>query len=104
MEKNARRKEIIDYIGEDAAAFYSELVDDMLFIEEQLVTLKGYPFIKVHPEDPARQKATPAAKMYKELMQQYTNIIKTIEHVTPDSGKNKEESPLRTYLKTGEGL
>lgn len=73
------------------------LVADMVFLEEQLTELRKYPFIKVHPEMPELQKATPAAKQYKELLQQYTNIVKVLSKASDDKGA-VEESPLRKWV------
>lgn len=53
-------------------------VDEMIFIEDKLEYLKTLPFIKVHKEKPELQKATPAAKQYKELMQNYLYMTKIL--------------------------
>lgn len=92
----SRREELLSLV-EDTPALV-KLVDEMLYLEERIGELKKLPFIKVHPKDPSRQKATPAAKQYKELLQQYTNIIKTI---TRASGIDdvEEESPLRAWVR-----
>lgn len=73
------------------------LIDDIVFIEDQLAILKKYPFIKVNPKDPTQQKPTPAAKQYKELLQQYNNCIKIFLSVLSTVEK-AETSPLREYL------
>lgn len=73
------------------------LIDDIVFIESQLTELKKYPFIKVNPKDPTQQKPTPAAKQYKELLQQYNNCIKIFLGVLSTVEK-AESSPLRDYL------
>lgn len=73
------------------------LIDDIVFIESQLQELKKYPFIKVNPKDPTQQKPTPAAKQYKELLQQYNNCIKIFLGVLSTVEK-AESSPLRDYL------
>ena len=73
------------------------LLTEMVFLEEQLDSLRKLPFIKVHPKYPDVQKATPAAKQYKELLQQYTNIIKVISRTTGDDAEG-EESPLRKWV------
>ena len=36
------------------------------------------PFISVHPKNPALQKKTEAAKLYKELCANYANIIRIL--------------------------
>ena len=71
--------------------------DDIVFIEDQLAVLKKYPFIKVNSKDPTQQKPTPAAKQYKELLQQYNNCIKIFLGVLSTVEK-AETSPLREYL------
>lgn len=73
------------------------MLEDLAFIECQLSELRKLPFIRVNPNDPSQQKATPAAKMYKELLQQYNNCIKIMLGVL---GKidNGDISPLREYL------
>ena len=90
-----RRKELIDYVGSEE--IYGNLVDEMVFLEEQLQDLRKLPMIKVNPKNPAMQKATPAQKMYKEFLQQYTNIIKTL--AKQGESDTEEESPLRKFVK-----
>lgn len=53
-------------------------ISEMVFIETKLEYLKTLPFIKVHKEKPELQKATPAAKQYKELMQNYLYMTKIL--------------------------
>ena len=53
-------------------------LEEMIFIEKKLEYLKTLPFIKVHKEKPELQKATPAAKQYKELMQNYLYMTKIL--------------------------
>ena len=73
------------------------LLGEIVFLEERLTELKKYPFISVNPKNPAQQKPTPAAKQYKDFLQQYSNCIKILLGVL---GKieNAETSPLREYL------
>ena len=73
------------------------LIDDIVFIEEHLRSLRELPFIRFDRQRPQIQKATPAARQYKEFLQQYNNCIKILVSVlrrdTPE-----EESPLRAWL------
>ncbi len=73
------------------------LLEDIVFLEERLNELRQYPFITVNPKNRAQQKSTPAAKQYKEFLQQYNNCIKILLGVL---GKieNAETSPLREYI------
>lgn len=91
-----RKEELLKIINGNEALV--PLVDEVLFLEGQLTELKKLPFIKYHPRDPTKQKATPAAKQYKEFLQQYTNCIKVISHATGQDEKD-EESPLRKWVK-----
>lgn len=76
------------------------LIDEVVFIEKQLVELKKLPFIKVHPQNPTMQKPTAAAKQYKELLQQYNNSIKVLCSMFHKGKDDNDESPLRMYLRT----
>lgn len=78
-----------------------QLVEEIAFIEDQLKELKKMPFIAVNPKNPQQQKSTPAAKLYKELLQQYNNSLKIILRMTGDA-ESTEESPLRKWLKSRE--
>lgn len=73
------------------------LITELCFLEERLAVLRSYPHIKVHPADPTRQKVTPAGKQYKEMLQQYLNVIKTFDKLL-GSSEGEEISPLREYL------
>ena len=90
-----RRKELLEIVGEDIALI--PLVEEMVYLEEQLDTLRDLPKIKVHPTDKSKQKATPAAKMYKEYLQQYVNVVKLLIKAT-GADESEEISPLRKWL------
>lgn len=92
-----RREEIERYIGSNID-LYQPLVEDMIFLENQLIELRKYPFLRVNPKDPAMQKATPAAKQYKELLQQYLNAMRTLERISVGKVVEGDVSPFRKYL------
>jgi len=98
-----RREELVSLIGEDSLELVSEVVDEIIFLEAKLTELKKLPFIQVHPQDATKQRNTPAAKMYKEFLQQYINCVKLIEGVIYREkrleGDEVEESPLRKWFK-----
>lgn len=91
-----RKEELLKVIEHDPALV--PLIDEVIFLEGQLEELKKLPFIKIHPKDPTKQKATPAQKQYKELLQQYVNIIRVLIRAT-GTDENDEESPLRKWVK-----
>lgn len=91
-----RKEELLKVIEHDPTLI--PLIDEIIFLEGQLEELKKLPFIKIHPKDPTKQKATPAQKQYKELLQQYVNIIRVLIRAT-GTDENDEESPLRKWVK-----
>lgn len=90
---------IINQSGAENVIKAAQLVDEIVFIEEQLVELKKLPFIAVNPKNPMQQKTTPAAKQYKELLQQYNNSLRLLFRLSGDFGESEEESPLRKWIK-----
>lgn len=104
----SRKDELLELIGEDSTEVVKEIVEEIIFIERKLVELKKLPFIEVHPKNPTKQRNTPAAKMYKELLQQYLNCIKVIENVIYKEkrldGENIEISPVREWFENYSGL
>lgn len=76
-----RRKEIDDIfkdIDKNEKQLIDPLIDEVVFLEEQMIELKKYPFIKVHPDNSSLQKKTEASKLYKEYMQSYMNAIRIL--------------------------
>lgn len=97
-----RKKELLkvfEGLDDSVKTVILPMVDDMVFLETKLNELKALPFIRINPKNPSQQKTTPAAKMYKELLQQYNNCIKILCSVI-NRNDIEEDSPLRSYLKT----
>ena len=96
----SRKEELMKVFSEidDVKEVITPLIDDVIFLEEQLTELRKLPFIRVNPNNSADQKATPAAKQYKEFLQQYNNCIKIMCSVITKNG-GEEESPLRAFMK-----
>lgn len=90
-----RKDELLKLINNDITLI--PLIDEVVYLEEQLDYLRSLPKIKVNPKNPTQQKATPAAKMYKELLQQYSNIIKILLKAT-GADTDSEDSPLRRWM------
>ena len=95
---DGRRQELLGLVSEDMKA--QELIDEILFLEDQLKGLKKLPFINVNPKNPMQQKATPAARLYKELLQQYNASLRLLYRLGGKIGEEvEEESPLRKWAK-----
>lgn len=98
-QKQTRKEELLQVFDQmdDQKGIIAPLIDDVVFLEDQLQDLRKLPFIRVNPSDPSQQKATPAAKQYKELLQQYNNCIKILTGILRKDAA-EEESPLRAFL------
>ena len=77
------------------------LVEEMMYLEKELSKLRTLPKIRVTKRDKYNQKPTAASKLYKEYLQQYLNVIKTLSKIT-DCEEDEEESPLRAWLRKRE--
>lgn len=91
-----RRAELLKFIDNDANLI--PMVDRLLFLEQKLEELEKLPLIRINPKNPEQQKATAAAKLYKEFLQQYVNVFKALEKAT--GADEAEESPLRKWAKS----
>lgn len=94
---NNRRDELMKVLNDANNSVVSPLIDEILYLEDQLNYLRDLPKIRVNPADNSQQKATPAAKLYKEYLQQYLNAIKLLSGVTK-TDVDTEESPLRKWV------
>lgn len=100
MELKNRADELNELCAElddSAKIAVSQLIEELVFLEQRLRELRQYPFICVNKANPIQQKPTPAAKQYKEFLQQYNNCVKILLSVTGKEGST-ETSPLREYL------
>lgn len=94
-----RKEELIQIFDqiEDTKGVILPMIDDVVFLEDRLAELRKLPFIRINPNNNAEQKVTPAAKQYKELLQQYNNCIKILTGALRKD-TSEEESPLRAFL------
>ena len=94
-ERAAELLKIAAAKGDESQA--RELVEDIDFLEQRLRELRKLPFLRVDPNNPERQKTTPAARQYKELLQQYNNSMKLFMKICGDITEDEVESPLRAW-------
>lgn len=93
-----RREELLKIIDNDTRL--TVLVDEIIFLEEQLEALQKLPFIRINPKDPSIQKATAASRQYTQLSAQYNSAIRTLVSVSGGNDENDKESPLREWVKS----
>lgn len=97
MEREKQLQEITKSLDKDVLLLMNPLIENIIFLENQLDYLKSLPFILVSSKDPSKQKTTPAYKQYKDLSQTYINSLKVINGALGIDGE-QETSPLRQYM------
>lgn len=98
----SRKDELIAIFGDvdsNVLTIVEPMIDDLIFIEKQLIELREKPFIRCHPKDPSVQKQTPASKLYKDLLAQEKDIVRILCSQLHKGSSDDAESPLRAYLK-----
>lgn len=78
MDRRKQLDEIFRNVDEDQKQLVDNLIDEVIFLEDKMRELKKLPFIAIHPDNPARQKITSAAKLYKEHSQSYMNAVRIL--------------------------
>ena len=78
MDRREQLDKIFENVEDDKKQLVDKLLDEVVFLENKMTELKSMPFINVHPKNPALQKTTPAAKLYKECSQSYMNAIRIL--------------------------
>lgn len=97
-DTEARRRELLSYfsaISESKRSVIIPLIDEFLFLEEELQKLRSLPLIRIHPKNPARQEITPAGKLYKEYMQSYLNALKVLQKTLYMEGETGESALVK---------
>lgn len=78
VTRREQLEEIFKNVEEDQKQLVSRLLDEVVYLEDTMTELKKLPFINIHPTNPALQKITAAAKLYKECSQSYMNAIRIL--------------------------
>ena len=102
MNRKEEILQLIDNNNTKSVKVISEIIDDFVFLEEQLKELRKLPQILVNKENPALQKLTPAAKLYKEYLVQYSNLVKIILSAIDEEVTEDEESVISQFFKNQE--
>lgn len=97
MTRREELNQVFKDVNENEKTLIKPLIDEVIFLESQMMDLKTYPFISINPKNPAQQKKTEAAKLYKECSQSYMNAIRILCSLI-HKDDSQEDSPLRQYL------
>lgn len=95
MTRKEELNDIFKDVDENEQKLIDPLLDEVVFLEEQMVELKKMPFISVHPTNPALQRKTEAAKLYKECSQSYMNAIRILCSVLSKVESSAQDELLR---------
>ena len=101
LTRNQVLIEIFKNVDQEEYKLVRELIDEVVFLEDQMTELKKLPFISVHPLNPGMQKSTAAAKLYKECSQSYMNAIRILLSIlrkTESSEQNELLQKLQEFL------
>lgn len=73
--------ELFQSVDESERQLVDRLIDELIYLEDEMERLKELPFVGVNPRSPAMQRATPAAKLYKDFLSQYQNGLRILLNI-----------------------
>ena len=91
MKRKETLLKIFENIESGQRELIERLIDEVVFLEEEMTDLKKLPFIKTKPGNPEIQKTTPAAKLYKECSQSYMNAVRILLSIVKQEGESDAE-------------
>ena len=75
MSRLEELEKVFKDVDNNIRTLIDPLIKEVIFLEDEMTKLKTIPFLRLNPNDPSQQKATPASKQYKEFSQSYINAI-----------------------------
>lgn len=78
MKREEALEDIFKDVDENEKKLIDPLLEEVIYLEEQMKYLRTLPQIQIHPKNNALQKKTEAAKLYKEYSQSYMNAIRIL--------------------------
>lgn len=98
MGRKEDLQEIIKNVDPELLKIVNPLIDRVCVLEEKLKELENDKFILKNTKNPLLTKPTPSAKLYKELLQQETNILKFITSLAKGETDDGED-PVEKIFK-----
>ena len=104
MSRSEELRRIFKDFDETKFTVVEPLIDEAVYLEEQMLSLKQYPFIKSREyKGEIQTKVTAAGKQYREYLQTYINLVdKLCKYLGTTEGD--ENSPLREFFEQMKGL
>jgi len=78
MKREQELNALFKNIDESQKALTQNLIGEVAYLEEQMELCKKFPLLVISPNNPALQRTTKSAKLYKELSQSYMNAIRIL--------------------------
>ena len=98
MSRSEDLRKIFKDFDETKFKVVEPLIDEAVYLEEQMIALRQYPFIKSREyKGEIQTKVTAAGKQYREYLQTYTNIIDKLCRML-GKVEGDEDSPLRDFF------
>lgn len=95
MKREETLKDIFKGADENEQRLIAPLLEEVIYLEEQMKYLRTLPQIKVHAENKAIQKKTEAAKLYKEYSQSYMNAIRILCSIIRKAESSAQDELLK---------
>ena len=103
MSRSEELRQIFKDFDETKFKVVEPLIDEAVYLEEQMLSLKKYPFIKSREyKGEIQTKVTAAGKQYREYLQTYTNIIDKLCRML-GKVEGEDGSPLRDFFNMMKG-
>lgn len=101
MNVDERKAELMQVFNNSTnGTVVKKLIDETVFLEVRMCELEKLPFIRCHPDDPYKQKTTPAGRMYTQLSAQYNAVLRNLYSLSGKNDLSNEESPVRQWFKS----
>lgn len=91
----AELSELFRDVDENEKKLIDQLIYEVAYYEGQMEELKKLPFINVNPKNPAQQKTTAAAKLYKEFATSYMNGMRILLNVLRKVESSAQDELMR---------
>ena len=98
MDRKEQLQKVFENVDEDKKILVSYAIDELVFLEKKLTTLKKYPFT-LYNKLTGETKVTAAGKQFKELEQSYLNCLKVLHGVLRNAS-SEEDDPFDEWVKS----
>lgn len=88
-------EEIFASVDPEERKLVSGVIEDCIWLEEQLRNLRKIPHIQINPRNKSQMRVTPAARLYKQYATTYANNIRVLLNVLRKVETEEQNELLR---------